>query len=650
LLSEASTPLIVLRDAMADFLTIPIIPPEDEEELKIPLQIPLADDSDPVIDFPRIRREARSRNIPNTRVLRSSTIRALSACPVDSIIYNPTRDPKDTFIASALDPSTPILEHNCTDLTEFNNESYAFGAKITVNNALKSDNKTDWRECILKEINQLLDTGTLIPQTHEYMSSLPAYKLINSTMQLKLKLKQDGSIDKYKARLCARGDQLHGTITETYSPTISALAYSTVHQLAIYDNMHATTIDVTGAYLYQDYPADALPLFLTLPNNVSEACGLNINTVYRVNKYLYGLPDAGLAFYKAYSELLINNNYNRSQSDPCLFIKLNGNRRTYLWIHVDDTFIVSTHPEELLLLEKVMRTKFQITVNPNVSDFLGVHYEILPNKEVQLTQPKLLQTLFDEFEILLNNITQVPTAPQQLNAQQDKNTTPCDTTKYLHLLGALIYLCKSRPDISTAVSFGATHAASPTMGHYNELIRCLAYLRGTRHHGLIIKRGNPAAPLKLRCYVDASYLTHDDSKSHTGYCLSFGHTGTFYSKSSKQTLVATSSTHAEIRALYALTIDVIYIINLCEELGRPISLPAIIMEDNQPSINITANIATRVKRCKHFVMLVNYIREQIVNNYIALQKIATEHNLADVLTKIVVGQKYTNKATDLLGM
>jgi hypothetical protein len=188
------------------------------------------------------------------------------------------------------------------------------------------------------------------------------------------------------------------------------------------------------------------------------------------------------------------------------------------------------------------------------------------------------------------------------------------------------------------------------MGHYMELIRCLAYLRATRYHGLTLKHGDPTAPLTLKCYVDASYLTHEDSKSHTGYCLSFGNTGTFYSKSSKQTLVATSSTHAEIRALYALTIDIIYIINLCEELGRPLTLPAIIMEDNQPAIDITADVATRVKRCKHFLMLVNYLREQITAGYITLLKVPTKHNLADILTKIIVGGEYTNKSTNLLGM
>jgi hypothetical protein len=108
--------------------------------------------------------------------------------------------------------------------------------------------------------------------------------------------------------------------------------------------------------------------------------------------------------------------------------------------------------------------------------------------------------------------------------------------------------------------------------------------------GLVIKAGVANRELILTCYVDASYLTLHDSKSHTGFCLSFGEIGTFYSKSSKQTLVATSSTHAEMRALYTCVLDIIFVIHICDELHRPVHKPAIIMEDNQPCIDLTVDI------------------------------------------------------------
>ena len=149
--------------------------------------------------------------------------------------------------------------------------------------------------------------------------------------------------------------------------------------------------------------------------------------------------------------------------------------------------------------------------------------------------------------------------------------------------------------------------------------------------------------------MDASYLTHPDSKSHTGYCLSFGEIGTFYSKSQKQSAVATSSTHAEGRTLYSLVIDIVYLIYLCEELGRPIDLPAIVTEDNQPIIDVSSDMSKRTRKCKHFLMILNYVREQVELGFIELRKIGTKENFIDVLTKIVIGRQFHLQAAALRG-
>jgi hypothetical protein len=122
----------------------------------------------------------------------------------------------------------------------------------------------------------------------------------------------------------------------------------------------------------------------------------------------------------------------------------------------------------------------------------------------------------------------------------------------------------------------------------------------------------------------------------------------FYAKSSKQQLVATSSTHSEMRALYTLIADIIFVVHLCEELGRPLTLPAIIMEDNAAVIALTNEMTSRVKRCKHFLMLVHYVREQVEQGLIIVQKVGTNDNLADILTKIVVGPAFREKAVSLL--
>ncbi len=521
--------------------------------------------------------------------------------------------------------------------------------KLTLRTALQSSEGDKWKEAIQSEMYSLIDkTNTLVP---EIIDTTKEYIIIHTTMQLKLKMLDATTIDKYKARCCGCGNELSEIIMDKYSPTISSLAHSIVHQLSIIDQMYTCTIDTVGAYLNQEYPEDAIPLYVTLPRLVAEVCDLPANQTYRVRKYIYGLPDSGRAYYDAYRSHLIANGYNPTGSDPCLFTKIDGNHRTYVWFHVDDTFVASTRKSALIDLQECLKTRFEITINEEIESYLGVNMEKLQDGSVRLTQPKLLQQLFDEYEVHLLPGLSTANAPQRQTPRRNIEVQPVPRQEYLHLVGTLNYLTKSRPEIATAISFGAMHCQEPTTEHFEDLMHCVKYLYNTREKGLTLRpQQSDSSELQLRCYVDASYLTHDDSKSHTGYCLSFGSIGTFYSKSKKQPLVTTSSTHAEMRALYEVIVDIIFTINLCEELQRPLKLPAIILEDNQPAIELSKELSSRVKKCKHFLMLVNFIREQVASGLVEIQKVATQDNIADILTKIVNGQDFRRKSNLLLGL
>jgi len=525
-------------------------------------------------------------------------------------------------------------------------------SRLTVRQALQSPERDQWIAALKSEVHSLLhETKTLVP---EIIDPNLDHNLIHSTMNLKRKMKDVITIDKYKARCCACGNELTSKgnyENETFSPTASQLTHSTLLQLAIYDRMCMTTCDTVGAYLYQEYPSSLKPLYLTLPKLVAEVCGLNPDTTYRVRKYLYGLPDAGRAYYIAYTNHLISAGYTQTSSDPCLFMSLDERRgmRTYIWFHVDDTFIASTHPEEIDKFKTCLMSKFNITSsNTEVSGHLGINYEHLTSGAIKLSQQKLLGEIFKEYPPS-GKILQQPFRPKP----RTKNPTvdePVEQREYLHLLGMLMYMTHSRPDIQTALSYASTKNTNPTKRDFQALLDIVDYLDNTSDLGSTIHpsaEGN--SPLKLVCHVDASYLAHEDARSHTGYCLSFGSIGTFYSKSQKQKLVATSSTHAEIRALYTLVLDVIYVVNLCLEIGRPIELPVIVFEDNQPVIDLSKTLNGKVTRSKHFLMLVNFIREKAEEGLIELRKIATEYNTADVLTKALLGQAFKSKALKLLG-
>ena len=134
----------------------------------------------------------------------------------------------------------------------------------------------------------------------------------------------------------------------------------------------------------------------------------------------------------------------------------------------------------------------------------------------------------------------------------------------------------------------------------------MEYLRAAKDMGHILHKSTIHA-LRIYCEVEASYLLYSDSKEHSGYTVSFhGTTGTVHNRSVKHAAVATSSTHAEARAIFTLAKELNFLIAICQELRIPLELPAIIMENN--SVTLAKTETSYAKKCKHFLMVLNYIK------------------------------------------
>ncbi|XP_074283934.1 secreted RxLR effector protein 161-like [Silene latifolia] len=121
---------------------------------------------------------------------------------------------------------------------------------------------------------------------------------------------------------------------------------------------------------------------------------------------------------------------------------------------------------------------------------------------------------------------------------------------YLSAIGALMYLANNtRPDIAFSVNLLARHSATPTRRHWNGIKYLLRYLQGTQDLGLFYQGRKNAT---LVGYADAGYLSDPHkAKSQNGYLFTYGGTPISW-KSTKQTLTATSSNHAELIALYEI--------------------------------------------------------------------------------------------------
>jgi hypothetical protein len=104
-----------------------------------------------------------------------------------------------------------------------------------------------------------------------------------------------------------------------------------------------------------------------------------------------------------------------------------------------------------------------------------------------------------------------------------------------------------------------------------------------------------------------------------------------------------------MRALYTLVKDILFIIYICSELDIPLSLPAVIMEDNSAVVTISNEESAYLKKCKHFIMVVNYVREQLDHGLIQVLKIKGQANNADLHTKKLRDKSFATKADNILG-
>eukprot|EP01036_Dinobryon_divergens_P027600 gene27600-biopygen22715 len=167
---------------------------------------------------------------------------------------------------------------------------------------------------------------------------------------------------------------------------------------------------------------------------------------------------------------------------------------------------------------------------------------IVTTLEPHIARPKLLTKLFALYPSLKDSKHKPIHPYPPLPKDSDPSPQPTDHYGYLCLLGILLYLTKSRPDIMAAVSFAGIKSSNPTDRDHSNLYDVVEYLRATQDIGHILHKSSTAT-LRLYCEVDAFYLLHWDSKGHTtGYTISLhGTTGTFYNRSVKQTAVVISS-------------------------------------------------------------------------------------------------------------
>ena len=218
---------------------------------------------------------------------------------------------------------------------------------------------------------------------------------------------------------------------------------------------------------------------------------------------------------------------------------------------------------------------------------------------------------------------------QNIKLAMDDKDPKVDTTHYRRLIGRLLYLQATRPDIAYSVNILSQFVSDPRKNHMDALFRILRYLKATPGQGiLLLKEGG----VNLVAYSDSDWLGCPlTRRSRTGYLLLLGGAPISW-KTKKQSVVSRSSAEAEYRAMAATVSELIWMQWLLKELDFPQLASTTIFCDNQAARHIANNLTSH-ERTKHVEMDCYFVRERVESKEICPMPIDSKLQLADLLTK-----------------
>jgi hypothetical protein len=267
---------------------------------------------------------------------------------------------------------------------------------------------------------------------------------------LKQKRDTDGNPTKKKARLVGGGHrQLPSMYSETASPTARMTSIKVLLQLTASRAYFFRSIDITGAFLHADIDK-VIYISVPDPNNIER------RMTARQRKSLYGLKQAGKLWYDNLTATLTSFGATPCLNDPCVYVyrEPNSHEHKYIAIHVDDLLIVSTRGDLIKKLADFLSARYGEVTNTDASTHLGLKIDRDDSGNITVTQPGLLTKLLDELS-LTNDSSTASTPMTEDYLQQLGNMSGAekfDVSQFTRVVGILIYMCHSRPDLLFAVS------------------------------------------------------------------------------------------------------------------------------------------------------------------------------------------------------
>ncbi|GJY04279.1 putative ribonuclease H-like domain-containing protein [Tanacetum coccineum] len=309
---------------------------------------------------------------------------------------------------------------------------------------------------------------------------------IGTKWVLKNKRDERGIVIRNKARLVAQGHTQEEGIDyeEVFAPVARIEAIRLFLAYASYMGFTVYQMDVKSAFLYGTIDEE---VYVMQPPGFQDS--QFPDKVYKVVKAMYGLHQAPRAWYGTLSKYLLDNGFQRGTIDQTLFIRKHKGEFLLVQVYVDDIIFGSSNPKLCREFEALMHDKFKMSAMGELNFFLGL--QVLQKKDgIFLSQDKYVVDILKKF-----GYTDIRSANTPMDRENPwgKDGTGKDVELHLYrsMIGSLMYLTASRPDIMFAVCACARHQVTPKECHLHAVKRIFRYLKGHPKLGLWYPKESP---------------------------------------------------------------------------------------------------------------------------------------------------------------
>ncbi|GKF25686.1 retrovirus-related pol polyprotein from transposon TNT 1-94, partial [Tanacetum coccineum] len=298
---------------------------------------------------------------------------------------------------------------------------------------------------------------------------------------------------------------------ESFAPVTRIEAISIFAANAANKNMTIFQMDVKMDFLNVDLKEE---IYVSQPEGFVDQD--NPSHVYKLKKAIYGLKQATRAWYDMLSSFLISQHFSKSAVDPTLFTQKARNDLLLVQIYVDDIIFASTNNALCNEFANLMTTKFKMSMIGQMSFFLGLQIS-QSSRGIFLNQSKYAFEIIKKYGLLTSDSVDTPMVEKN-KLDEDLQGTPVYATLYRGMIGSLMNLTSSRPDLIYAVCLCAKYQAKPIEKHLNAVKRIFRYLKGTINMGLWYSRDTD---MSMTAYADAYHARCQDTRRNTSGSAQF---------------------------------------------------------------------------------------------------------------------------------